>query len=554
MLRSCAVLVALLCAAPAAALTEWSTDVTTPTVWCDATNTGPIILSRPIFVSSKLTILPGCVVRGQPRTAGFNAATPTVGAPGVLVISRDGFLDAQGTSTNPIIFTTAAPDANANGVADDTDTDPTNGRTAWTSGDPFLDHDPAGNPLAPLALDGTGNGGLWGGLVILGRAPTNLGKDSLYGYGNGAIEGLTVPGFPFAGAYYGGTRPHDASAILRFVSVRHAGADVGSGNDLPGILLGGVGDGTVLENIEVYAVASDCINVAGGIFTARNLALSFCGDDSMDLDRGYAGSIQHVVTLSPFFNEDSGVDYGVGGSGDAAGEWDGHDPNVNLGRSVFGGAEDIDRPYPLGAAAVYNMTLLGNQPGGSNPAASAAAANRGIRMRNDFEGMIANALIVNTGTRPCWEVASANLAGVPDQVRVFATTCSDGAVPDAEGLAAAARGEAEITAGSRLGGATPSNYGPSLAGGAAASPLLANEDTFFEPKCAAAPVPGHLAGCKAAAIDPRPAIGTPTAQVSGGIVPTGPGLDASATYRGAFPAGQPLFTDGWTALDAGGLF
>jgi len=87
----------------------------------------------------------------------------------------------------------------------------------------------------------------------------------------------------------------------------------------------------------------------------------------------------------------------------------------------------------------------------------------------------------------------------------------------------------------------------------ASSPLLVNEDTFFEPKCAAATVPGKLSGCKASPIDPRPSGAASVGEIGEGIIPSGVGLDASATYRGAFPAGQPLFTDGWTALNAGGL-
>ena len=70
---------------------------------------------------------------------------------------------------------------------------------------------------------------------------------------------------------------------------------------------------------------------------------------------------------------------------------------------------------------------------------------------------------------------------------------------------------------------------------------------------AAATVAGKLDGCKASEIDPRPAGGAPAAEVGGGIAPNGVGLDRSATYRGAMPAGQPKFTDGWTALDAGDI-
>ncbi|MFQ5416564.1 MAG: hypothetical protein ACE5FL_05870 [Myxococcota bacterium] len=576
--RSASILVAaMLCligsAATSVAQTSWTTDIAAGTteIWCNATNPGPIILEKPIFVQGKLTITPGCIVRGQPRTSTFDPLNPTVGAPGVLVVSQGGFIDAQGTSTNPIIMTTAAPDvtdcslgapatAGSDGVADDADCNPTNGRDAWVTGNAFLDGDPVNNPLAPLALDGSQNVQLWGGFVILGKAPTNLEDDFGLGFGVAPVEGLAVPGFPAAAAQYGGTQPHDCSGVIRFISVRHAGDVIGANNELNGVTMGAVGDCTIFENIEVYTNQDDGIEYFGGTLNSKNLVLSYVGDDSLDLDQGFDGSIQNVLSISTFFNQDSGVAYGNGGSGDAAGEWDGDDAdlNVNVGGS-FDDADIVDRAYPLGAPAVYNMTALGNVVNGvANPAVSPNAANRGIRMRNDFEGILANSIVVNTGTQACFtydeKAGPGGASGQnPIQATVYAVSCSDTAAPDAGGLAAAGRGEADITAGAVSGGATPSNYGPGLAGGATVSPLLTNEDSYFEPKCAAATVAGRLVGCKATPIDPRPAVAAPVVEIGNGIVPSGIGLDASATYRGAFPSGQPLFTDGWTALNTGGV-
>jgi len=542
----------------------WNTDVTTATTWCDggATSGGSentIILDRPIFVSAKLTILPGCIVRGQPRTAVFNPASPTVGAPGVLVISQDGYLDAQGNASNAIIFTTASPDetdtngvAGADGIADDTDGDPATGLTAWTSGDAFLDDTPKTNPLAPLAADGSQNVQLWGGLVLLGHAPTNLEDDFGLGYGLAPVEGLAVPGFPAGGAQYGGTEPHDCSGIIRHISVRYAGDVIGQDNELNGVTVAGVGDCTVFENIEVYTNQDDGIEYFGGTLNSKNLLLAYVGDDNLDMDQGFNGSIQNVLAVSTFFNQDSGADFGNGGSGDALGEWDGDDDgdgNVNVQQS-FDDADLADVSWPIGAPGIYNFTGLGNQTGGANPATSPAGANRGIRMRNNWEGILANSIIVNTGTA-CYTVAGGTLADVPDQVHVIATSCSDTLAPDAGGLAAAARGDAAVAAGEYEGGSD--NYCSGCTAGAAVSNILTNEDTYFEPKCAAATVAGKLDGCKGSPIDPRPAVAAPAAEIGGGIAPNGVGLDRSATYRGAFPAGVPLWTDGWTALDAGDI-
>lgn len=549
--------------------TIWNTQITTPTTWCDggATSGGSedtIILEEPIFVSSVLTIEPGCIVRGQPRTVAFDSMNPTVGAPGVLIISQDGYLDAQGSATNPITFTTAAPDetdtngaAGADGRADDTDDDVSTGLTAWTSGDAFLDDTPTTNPLAPLDAAGAQNVQLWGGLVILGHAPTNLEEDNTVGYGRETIEGLAVPGFPAGGATYGGYEPHDSSGIIRYVSVRHAGDVINPNNELNGVTLGGVGDGTIFENIEVYTNQDDGVEYFGGTLNSKNLVISYVGDDSLDLDQGYNGSIQNVLAISTFFNQDNGTDYGNGGSGDALGEWDGDDCTGNC--NVQGSLDDAsiaDVAWPIGAPAIYNFTGMGNQvSGGTNPAVSDASPNRGIRMRNDFEGILANSIIVNTGTA-CYTVASPSNPDVPDQVHVVSTTCSsESLTPDAGGLLAAARGDDAVDAGEYQGGSDNYCDSASCDGGvgAAAATLLVQDDTRFEPKCAAATVAGKLDGCKASEIDPRPDPGAPAAQVGGGIQPTGVGLDRSATYRGAFPAGVPKWTDTWTALDQGDI-
>ena len=87
-------------------------------------------------------------------------------------------------------------DNDNNGVADDADANGFEDR--WDPGDTFLDDTPTTAPLAPLNKAGFANVALWGGLVILGRAPTNLADKCGVGYGKCVIEGCTVPGFPAA--------------------------------------------------------------------------------------------------------------------------------------------------------------------------------------------------------------------------------------------------------------------------------------------------------------------------------------------------------------------
>jgi hypothetical protein len=560
----------------ARAQTSVNADVTTNTTWGGAANPSPIILQRPIFVKDGaiLTILQGTVVRGQPRQ---QAVTPGSqdGTPGAVIVTQDGRIIAEGTSSNPIIMTTAAVDNDDDGVADDLDG---NGfKDAYPGFEPgtcpacvadatpaYLDDDPLNAPVAPLGKDGLANLSLWGGLVVLGNAPTNnadkCGAISP-GYGECTIEGLTIPGFPIADAAYGGVLPHDNSGILRFISVRHAGDEIGSGNELNGVSLGGVGSGTIFENIEVYANFDDGIEWFGGTVNGKNLAVFYVGDDMFDLDEGYTGVNQFLFGIMPNFNNNNGTAYGSA-SGDKAGEFDGDNyrpdntalnDNVNVRLDVTQSVTD-STPWPLSHPAMYNMTVIGSTPDLPQEftPASPAATNRGIQMRNGFAGHVFNSIVVNTGAETGIEIDTSLTAGAPgfnaiDNVNngltaLVCSTLDDGAALAAQEQTAVTNGN-DLSA--SLGGAAASN---NVVNGA--FPNLVKEDATFDPTGNGA---GKLdASLKVSPINPRPNAGL--TGVAGCVAPAGPGLDRAATYRGAFARTAPkLWTTGWTVLNRAGL-
>jgi hypothetical protein len=371
----------------------------------DTTWSGEIILQQPIFVKSgaTLTITPGTIVRGQPRTG---PVIPGIiaGSPGALIVTQSGRIRAEGSSSAPIIMTTAAVDNNgplgvgpADNIADDDNGD--GFEDAWVPGDLFLDDECETKPLSPLNPGGTANVALWGGLVVLGSAPINVGNCAGLGVGRNIVEGLTVPGFPVADATYGGTDAHDNSGSLRYLSVRHAGDEIGNSNELNGVTVAGVGDATEFEFIEVYANFDDGIEWFGGTVNGRNLMVSFAGDDTFDLDQGYTGSNQFLFGLMNYFRENGGTNFGTS-SGDKAGEWDGDDfnevcSNANLVGPPSGGSPS---PWPLSSANVWNLTVIGSTPDGPNPAVSPRGGATGVQMRNGYAGELYNSIVVNTGT------------------------------------------------------------------------------------------------------------------------------------------------------------
>lgn len=206
---------------------------------------GRVIVNEGITV----TIEPGTIVKGRTGNGSLASA---------LIVSRGAKLMAEGTATSPIIFTSILDDIAV-------------GETVGTN------------------LSKTDNQ-KWGGLIILGKAPISAAD----GDDVASIEGIPADD---AFGLYGGTDAADNSGSLKYVSVRHGGALIGSGNEINGITLGGVGTGTTLENIEVFANFDDGVEFFGGTVNATNVIVSYQGDDAIDIDQNYSGTIKNFVVV-----------------------------------------------------------------------------------------------------------------------------------------------------------------------------------------------------------------------------------------------------------------
>ena len=195
-----------------------------------------------------LTIEPGTIIKGAPGS-GPNATA--------LLIARGGRLIADGTADQPIIFTSTSDEIMPGQVAS-----------------PNLDDD---------------INSLWGGLIILGNAPISADSEPAQ------IEG--IPPSDLTGLY-GGNDPTDNSGILRYVSVRYGGSDIGEGNEINGISFGGVGSGTIVENIEVASTFDDGIECYGGTVNITNALVWGQGDDAYDMDQAYTGTIDNFIYIA----------------------------------------------------------------------------------------------------------------------------------------------------------------------------------------------------------------------------------------------------------------
>jgi len=208
-----------------------SGNITTDATW----ETGKVyILQSRIAVLDgvTLTIEPGVIVKGEAGT-GPNATA--------LLIAQGAKLMAEGTA-----------------IADE-----------------ITPEQVASGDFKSPNLDLTANG-YWGGLLVMGKAPISVSE------GNTAqIEG--IPSTDENGLY-GGDDPNDNSGVIKYVSLRHGGSNIGEGNEINGLTLGGVGSGTVIENVEVVANQDDAVEWFGGTVDASNVVVVYAGDDGLDAD------------------------------------------------------------------------------------------------------------------------------------------------------------------------------------------------------------------------------------------------------------------------------
>ena len=139
--------------------------------------------------------------------------------------------------------------------------------------------------------------GDWGGIAIAGNAPTNRSTPPLLEGGINAV--------------YGGTLANDNSGILRYVRIEFAGIAADPNSEINGLTMGGVGSGTVIENVQVSYGNDDAYEFFGGTVNCKNLIAFATADDDFDFDFGYVGRIQFAVSLrDPLF-----VDLGDAGNG-----------------------------------------------------------------------------------------------------------------------------------------------------------------------------------------------------------------------------------------------
>lgn len=266
--------------------------------------------------NATLTVEAGTVVRAK------------VGTKAALVIDKGSKLIADGTATKPIVFT-SGKDAGSRAPGD------------------------------------------WGGIILVGKAPTNRTTPV-------QVEGGV------ALTYGTDNVPADNSGTLRYVRIEYAGIGVND-SEINALTFYAVGSGTIVENVQTLYANDDAFEFFGGTVNCKRLIAYATADDDFDFDFGFNGSIQFALALrDPKF-----VDAADDGNGiECDNDKDGTDaapitqpklsnltlvgPNNATGtasRHAYGNR------WRRGAKFIFNNSIiLGNQKGGLNIESDKSAA------------------------------------------------------------------------------------------------------------------------------------------------------------------------------------
>jgi hypothetical protein len=323
-----------------------SGDISSNTTW---TNTNTYLLSGFVYVTNNaiLTIEPGTIIKGDKASKGS------------LIITRGAKIIADGTVSQPIVFTS---------------------------------NEPAGFRTY----------GDWGGIILCGNAPINdpAGEKVIEG-GVDAVKGL-----------YGGNNPADNSGILRYVRIEFPGIAFMPNNEINGLTCGGVGNGTIIDYIQVSFSGDDSYENFGGNVNMKHV-IAFRGlDDDFDSDFGYSGKCQFLISVRDSNVADVSGSNGFESDNDATGST--NNPithpvysNVTESGPMIDGSTMINANYKRGAhlrrstkTSIYNSAIAGYPVGllidGSNSENS--ATNNELMFRSNIIAGCTTPLSVASGS------------------------------------------------------------------------------------------------------------------------------------------------------------
>lgn len=282
-----------------------------------------------------LNIPAGTVIRGE----GNASATPANYAS--IIVQRGGKINATGTQTNPVVFTS--------------------------------------NKAA-----GSRKQGDWGGILLFGKATNNLpgGQSGCTQCVKG--EGLVEGPFGYPEGVYGGNDDADNSGVITYTRIEFPGMILSANNEINGLTLGSVGYGTKIENVQVSFSNDDSYEWFGGAVNSKYIVAYKGTDDDFDTDFGYHGNNQFgigfkdSVHFDQTWNAPSGSSTSEGFESDNDGSGSTNTPQTSAVFSNF----TMVGPYYVGETYLqHSSTVKG-------------AYRRGARIRKNSAQSILNSIFM----------------------------------------------------------------------------------------------------------------------------------------------------------------
>ena len=275
----------------------------------------------------KLIIPAGTVIRGLAN----QQSTPKQYA--TIVVERGGYIQIDGTSTNPVILTSAKP-------------------------------------------IGSRDRGDWGGIVLCGKAVNNQGPDvQMEGFNNISLNNTL--------AKHGGINDDDNSGSINNLRIEFGGLAFEPNKEINAITFGSVGRNTTVNNIQVSFSGDDSYEWFGGTVNCKHI-IAFKGtDDDFDTDFGYRGAVQFGIA----FKDTSYFDLSWNATGGSSSETFESDNDASgsgrlpLTSAVFSNMTCVG-PVPAGMTwSQLSVTQKG-------------AFRRGIRIRRNSRLSIVNSIFM----------------------------------------------------------------------------------------------------------------------------------------------------------------
>lgn len=198
------------------------------------------LLQGNVYVTNNasLTIEPGTVIIGDFESKG------------TLIITKGATIIADGLETDPIVFTS--------------------NRSLKKAGD-------------------------WGGIIILSDAPINkFGGVSSVNPANSYLNPILTS--------FGGINSNSNSGILRYVRIEFAGAKlINGGGNLNSLLLAGVGNKTILENLMISYSGGDSFEIYGGEVNLNQMISFKSSNDDYRFNYGTQSRITNSLAIRSSF-------------------------------------------------------------------------------------------------------------------------------------------------------------------------------------------------------------------------------------------------------------